>query len=117
MNDITAVEFFASYPEFQPVGTGKFDLAKRVAAGMSSDWAGLDESCKGVATELLIAHILTIMVDGNTPIQKYETKESAVTYANGWLNSRSRPADYSFQRTDYGVLLEDLLTIQYFGVM
>jgi hypothetical protein len=116
MSSLTAVAFFDAFPEFTPVGAGKFEVAKSIADAMSSDWQGLCESIRETATQLLVAHILTIMVDGSSPVQNYKTKESSITYANGWIDKMSAASDYSFQRTDYGVLLEDLLTIQYFGV-
>jgi hypothetical protein len=116
MSTITSVAFFDAFPEFAPVGAGKFGIAKSVADAMASEWQGLETSVHDTATMLLIAHVLTIMVDGSSPIRSYTTKESKIDYENGWLNSKSAPADYSFQRTDYGVLLEDLLTIHYFGV-
>jgi hypothetical protein len=116
MSSITSVAFFDAFPEFTPVGAGKFGVAKAVADSMASEWQGLETSVHDTATMLLIAHVLTIMVDGSSPIRSYTTKESKIDYENGWLNSKSAPADYSFQRTDYGVLLEDLLTIHYFGV-
>jgi hypothetical protein len=116
MSDITAPAFFDSFPEFSSVGAGRFNIAKSMADSMSCDWQGLCESSKNTATQLLIAHIMTIMVDGSSPVKNYKTKESSITYSNEWIQQKSAASDYSFQRTDYGVLLEDLLTIHYFGV-
>lgn len=103
------------YPEFCDIPEGRFAAACGIATALSSDWSGLDESLKDTANNLLVAHVLTILVDGASPINMYETKESKVGLSTSARNKQN--ATFNFHLTDYGLLLNDILNMSYFGVM
>jgi hypothetical protein len=111
---ITYTDFVTNYPEFVDVGAIKFELVSKIADAIGGGWVGLCPDHVDTVQGLLIAHILTLALDGAAPIESYKTKESAITYNNKFRESENEL--YNFKLSDYGVLLKMLIDIQYFGV-
>jgi hypothetical protein len=106
--------FTQFYPEFKDIPLGRFASACGIALALSSDWQGLDDAVIETANNLLVAHVLTILSDGASPINMFETKESKT----GLSTARNKQnSTFNFHVTDYGLLLNDILNMSYFGVM
>jgi hypothetical protein len=106
--------FVINYPEFEPLlrEGQRIQTANRLAKVAGLGWLGFDNECaQAVAHELLVAHILTVLVDGAAPVAEYETKESKEKLDT---KLRSKPAEtLSLHTTDYGTLLLDLVYMDY----
>jgi hypothetical protein len=103
------------YPEFKDIPSGRFASACGIALALSSDWQGLDDAVVETANNLLVAHVLTILVDGASPVNMFETKESKTGLSTTVRNKQN--STFNFHVTDYGLLLNDILNMSYFGVM
>lgn len=110
-------QFVINYPEFETLlGEGqRIQTANRIATVAGTGWCGFDSAeSSSIAHDLMVAHVLTTMVDGSSPVSKYSTKESNETLDT---QLRAKPAaTLSLHTTDYGVLLLDLIYMNYDGV-
>jgi hypothetical protein len=62
---------------------------------------------------LILAHVLSLSLNGGNPIQKVDSLESSMTFRI----PTSKDAFTSFGQTMYGRLIEDFVNINYLGGM
>jgi hypothetical protein len=106
--------FLELYPEFEDL-VARFPVANAIANSLGGGWQGLDDTCAEIAHQLCVAHVLTMLADGSSPISEYETKESKEKLDTALRNKATLTSN--FHLTDYGLLLLDIAYVDYVGVM